>query len=178
VCDVELQTSGNFTNVPFLVTGYTNSTINDLEVYGSKFNPSLYDGRFKMGIQITADTNTIGTFWGPSDNPSYVGPLGVVNGGVYTAYTINDIDYYDFFDGTTIFVVESSGVTSDMIVCSGITKNELLLNVIDEPVTQSDIFIERGKQSGLEALMRIGEVDNVGDLEKYGYGFFKVNEIQ
>jgi hypothetical protein len=42
----------------------------------------------------------------------------------------------------------------------------------------SDIFIERGKQSGLEALMRMGEVDNVGDLEKYGYGFFKVNEIQ
>jgi len=166
ICDVELQTSGNFTTIPFKVTGYTKSTMNDLEVYGSKYNPSLYDGRFKIGIQITADTNTVGTFWGPSSD------------GLYTAYTINDINYFDYFDGTTVFVVESSGVTSDMIVCSGITKNELLLNVIDEPVTQSDIFIERGKQSGLEGLMRLGEVDNVGDLEKYGYGYFKVNNIQ
>lgn len=178
VCNVELQTSGKFTKIPFLITGYTNSTMNDLEVYGSKFNPNLYDGRFKTGIPITADTNTIGTFWGPSDDASYKGPKKNINGGVYTAYTINNIDYFDFFDGTTVFIVESSGITSDMIVCSGITKNELLLNVIDEPVTQSDIFIERGKQSGLEALMRMGEVDNVGDLEKYGYGFFKVNEIQ
>jgi hypothetical protein len=166
VCDVELQTSGNFTTIPFKISGYTKSSINDLEVYGSKFDPTLFAGRFRLGVPITADTNTIGIFKGPSDD------------GLYTAYTINDINYFDYFDGTTVFIVESSGITSDMIVCSGITKNELLLNVIDEPVTQSDIFIERGKQSGLEALMRMGEVDNVGDLEKYGYGFFKVNEIQ
>lgn len=166
ICDVELQTSGNFTTIPFKVSGYTKSSMNDLEVYGSKYDPNLFDGRFRKGIPVTADTNTVGTFFGPSDD------------GLYTAYTINDIQYFDWFNGTTIFIVESSGVTSDMIVCSGITKNELLLNVIDEPVTQSDIFIERGKQSGLEALMRMGEVDNVGDLEKYGYGFFKVNEIQ
>jgi hypothetical protein len=166
VCDVELQTSGNFTTIPFKISGYTTSTMNDLEVYGSKFDPNLFDGRFRKGIPVTADTNTVGTFFGPSDD------------GLYTAYTINGIQYFDYFNGTTVFIVESSGITSDMIVCSGITKNELLLNVIDEPVTQSDIFIERGKQSGLEALMRMGEVDNVGDLEKYGYGFFKVNEIQ
>lgn len=166
ICDVELQTSGNFTTIPFKVSGYTKSSMNDLEVYGSKYDPKLFDGRFRKGIPVTADTNTVGTFFGPSDD------------GLYTAYTINDIQYFDYFNGTTVFIVESSGVTSDMIVCSGITKNELLLNVIDEPVTQSDIFIERGKQSGLEALIRMGEVDNVGDLEKYGYGFFKVNEIQ
>lgn len=166
ICDVELQTSGNFTTIPFKVSGYTKSSMNDLEVYGSKYDPTLFDGRFRKGVPVTADTNTVGTFFGPSDD------------GLYTAYTINGIQYFDYFDGTTVFIVESSGVTSDMIVCSGITKNELLLNVIDEPVTQSDIFIERGKQSGLEALMRMGEVDNVGDLEKYGYGFFKVNEIQ
>lgn len=166
ICDVELQTSGNFTTIPFKVSGYTKSSMNDLEVYGSKYDPTLFDGRFRKGIPVTADTNTVGTFFGPSDD------------GLYTAYTINGIQYFDYFDGTTVFIVESSGITSDMIVCSGITKNELLLNVIDEPVTQSDIFIERGKQSGLEALIRMGEVDNVGDLEKYGYGFFKVNEIQ
>jgi hypothetical protein len=162
-CDVETQSSENYTTIPFLVTGYTYSSLNDLEVYGSKYNPELYDGRFKIGETITADTNTIGTFWGPTDEG-------------YTAYTINNIDYFDYPNGTTLFVVESSGITSDMLVCSAITKNEALLNVIDEMQVQSDIVMERGKQSGLEAIMRIGEVDNIGDIEKYGYGFFNVNE--
>jgi len=163
-CDVETQSSENYTTVPFLVTGYTFSTVNDLEVYGSKYDPSLFAGKYKIGQTITADTNTVGTFWGPSPD------------GLYTAYTINNIDYFDYSDGTTVFVVESSGITSDMLICSAITKNEALLNVIDEMQVQSDIIMERGKQSGLEAIMRIGEVDNIGDIEKYGYGFFKVNE--
>jgi hypothetical protein len=124
----------------------------------------LFDGRFRKGETITANTETIGTFWGPSDD------------GLYTAYTVNDITYFDYPDGTTVFFVESSGLTSNMLVCSAITKDELLMNVIDEPVAQSDVLMDRGKQSGLEGLIRIGEVDNVGDLLKYGYGFFKVNE--
>ncbi len=48
-CDVETQSSENYTTIPFLVTGYTYSSLNDLEVYGSKYNPELYDGRFKIG---------------------------------------------------------------------------------------------------------------------------------
>lgn len=163
-CDVDIQSSDNYTKVPFIVSGYTYSSVNDLEVYGSKYDPTLYAGRFKIGQSITADTNTVGTFWGPSDD------------GLYTAYTINNIDYFDYPDGTTLFMVESSGITSDMLTCSAITKNEALLNVIDELQVQSDIIMERGKQSGLEAIMRIGEVDNIGDIEKYGYGFFNVNE--
>jgi hypothetical protein len=165
ICDVDVQTSDNYTTIPIIITGYTNSTINDLEQYGSKLNPLLFDGRFKVGIKVTGNSESVGTFWGPS------------NDGLYTAYTINDIDYFDYFDGTTIFKVKSSGLTSDMIVCTAITKNEVLLNVIDEAEVQSDVFIERGKQSGLESIIRLGEVDNVGDLLKYGYGFFNVIEI-
>jgi hypothetical protein len=59
----------------------------------------------------------------------------------------------------------------------GLTKNEALINAIDEVEIQSNVFIERGKISGLEALERLGEVDNMGDLEKYGYGFFKVINV-
>jgi len=100
---------------------------------------------------------------------------GVSLNGLYTAYTINDIDYYDWSDGTTIFVAKSSGLTSNMVVCEPIVKNELLLGIIDEAEVQSNIFIERGKNSVLERVERLGEVDNVGDLEKYGYKFFNVN---
>jgi len=156
-CDTFLQSSSNYTTVPFLVTGFTNSSVNDLAQYG---NP-----KFIIGVPVTGSTGVIGTYYGPDPTNTY------------TSYTINDIFYADFSGGTTIFSVYSSGFTSDMLVCSAITKNEALLNVIDEPEIFSSVFIERGKNSGLERIQRLGEVDNVGDLVKYGYKFFNIINI-
>jgi hypothetical protein len=157
-CDATLNDIHLFnpiTNIPFLITGYTTSSLSDLKQYGT----TLY----KPGTQVTGNTGMIGTYSGVSWN------------GLYTAYTINDIDYYDYLDGKTLFVVKSSGLTSDMLVCEPIVKNDLLMNIIDEAEVQSNIFIERGKNSVLERVERLGEVDNVGDLVKYGYKFFNVN---
>lgn len=156
-CDIYDQSSYNYTTVPFVITGYTQSTLNDLEQYGTP--------RFKLGIQVTGTSGSIGTYWGPD----------ITN--TYTAYTINEMDYFDYSDGTTVFAVYSSGFTPDMLVCSAITKNEVLLNVIDEAEVQSNVFIERGKNSALERIQRLGEVDNVGDLVKYGYKFFNIIDI-
>lgn len=154
--------SYNYTTVPFLVTGYTQSSINDLSQYGPKFN--LIDGKFLPGVEVTGTTGVVGTYWGPDVNNTYV------------YYTINGIDYYDYPDGTTLYVVESSGFTENDLVLSALTKNEALINVIDQPEVQSNIFIERGKMSALEYIERLGEVDNVGDLTKYGYKFFNVEK--
>lgn len=160
ICDIYLQSSFNYTTVPFLVTGYTKSSMDDLSVYGKK--SLLYAGKYQLGVQVTGTSNTIGTFWGPD----------ITN--TYTGYTINDIDYYDYPDGTTIFVVQSSGFTPDWLVCSALTKNEAFLNIIDEPEIQSNVFIDRGKNSGLESVQRLNEIDNLGDLTKYGYKFFNI----
>jgi hypothetical protein len=154
--------SYNYTTVPFTITGYTQSSINDLEQYGPKY--MLAEGKFKPGIQVTGTSNTVGTYWGPDPSETYV------------AYTIDGVDYYDYPDGTTLYVIQSSGFTQDDLVLSAITKNEALINVIDQPEIQSNIFIERGKMSALEYIERLGEVDNVGDLTKYGYNFFKVEK--
>jgi len=140
--------------IPFLITGYTMSSLSDLKQYGAT--------QYIPNVWVTGNTGVVGKY------------LGVSSNGLYTAYTINDIDYYDYSDKTTIFVVKSSGLTSDMLVCEPIVKNELLLGIIDEAEVQSNIFIERGKNSALERVMRLGEVDNVGDLVKYGYKFFNV----
>ena len=157
-CDATLNDIHLFnpiTNIPFLITGYTMSSLSDLKQYGTtQYIPNQW---------VTGNTGTIGKYSGVSSN------------GLYTAYTINDIDYYDYSNGTTIFVVKSSGLTSDMLVCQPIVKNDLLMNIIDEAEVQSNIFIERGKNSALERVERLGEVDNVGDLVKYGYKFFNVN---
>jgi hypothetical protein len=162
-CDVYENSSHNYTTVPFLITGYTKSSVNDLQVYGAKAD--LVEGKFKVGVPVTISSGVTGIYSGTSTD------------GLYVGYSINGIDYYDYPDGTTIFATYSSGLTPDMMICSAITKNEVLLNVIDEVQIQSNVYVERGKLSALERLERLGEVDNLGDLVKYGYGFFNISDI-
>jgi hypothetical protein len=160
--DINDYYSYNYTSVPFVITGFTESTLNDLSQYGPKIN--LAGGKYKLGVQVTGTTGAIGTYWG-------VDPTGV-----YSAYTINGVNYFDYED-YTIYVVDSYGLVPGDLVLSALTKNEALLNVIDEPEIITNVFIERGKYTALENVMRLGEVDNVGDLEKYGYKYFNVEKV-
>ena len=151
----------NSTSVPFPITGVTESSINDLAQYGPKVN--LAEGKFKLVIKVTGQTEAIGTYFGPD----------ITN--TYTAYTINGVIYYDYED-FTIYITDSSGYIPGELILTAITKNEALLNVIDQPEIFSSVFIERGKNSPLENVMRLGEVDNNGDLEKYGYKYFIIEK--
>jgi hypothetical protein len=153
-CETTLTSITDFTTIPITITGYTQSSLNDLKQYGQT--------PFKLNTTVTGTSGNVGIYKGPTGD------------GLGIRYEVNGIEYVDYEDGTTIFMVKSSGLTSDMLVCSAITKNEVLLNVIDEAEVQSEIFIERGKQSSLERVERLGEVDNIGDLTKYGYKFFNV----
>jgi hypothetical protein len=86
------------------------------------------------------------------------------------------VNYYDYED-YTIYIVDSYGLVPGEIVLSALTKNEALMNVIDQPEIIPNLFIERGKYTPLENIERIGEVDNVGDLEKYGYKYFIIEKV-
>jgi hypothetical protein len=92
----------------------------------------------------------------------------------FTAYTIQAVNYYDYANGTSIFFQQSSGFTDQNLTAVPITKLEALLKVMDQPQIQSDAFVERGKASAYERVQRLGEVDNLGDMLNYGYGFFNV----
>ena len=92
----------------------------------------------------------------------------------YTAYTIQDVNYIDYQDGVTIYSLQSSGLIPEWMVAEPLVKDELLLGISGQAEIQSNIFIERGKNSAYERIQRIGEVDNLGDLIKYGYRFFNV----
>ena len=59
---------------------------------------------------------------------------------------------------------------------SAITKEEVLINVCQEVEIQSELFINRGKQSVFESSQRLGEIDTIGALEIYGYGFYQINQ--
>lgn len=155
-------TGSVFTQIPFLATGFTNSSLSDLSVYKGS---TVKNGKsFKLNQQITGNSGTIGTYYGNTDD------------GLGVKYQINDIDYYDYNDGTTVFVMNSSGLTSDWLISTGLTKDEVLMNVISEPEIFSNVYVERGKVSAFEKVRRLNEVSTIGGLTSYGYKFFKVTK--
>ena len=137
--EVSAQTSWNYVTVPYTVSGLTKSSITDLALYGSV--------KYQVGTPVIKN----GQIWGAiSDmNP------------IYTAYTINDVNYYDYIDGVTIFFEPSSGFTDNNLTQVPITKDEVLLKVIDQAQIQTNLFIERGKNSAYERIQRMVEVDNL-----------------
>jgi len=152
--NVAAQVTSNYMTVPYLVTGFTVSKLVDLKTYGKNpYDPSvtIYKDGEEYGRVLTIDTT-------------------------YTSYTINGITYYDYQNGRTLFLFNSSGFTSNDLVAVPLVKEENLLDVAMQPEIQSEIFIERGKNSAFEGLQRLGEVDNIGDLTRYGYGFYNINE--
>ena len=149
---VSAQTTSNFEQVPFIVSGTTTSRVTELALYGSP--------KYQVGVPVIKN----GEIWGAITNIS----------SIYTAYTITGINFYDYADGTSIFFQESSGFTDSNLTAVPITKLESLLKVMDQPQIQTDVFLERGKNSAYERVQRLGEIDNLGDLLNYGYGFFNV----
>jgi hypothetical protein len=160
--DLQDHISSNYTTIPIIVTGFTKSSLNDLSQY--KGNTTIKGMSFKQNQQVTGTSNTVGVYNGPTED------------GLGVSYTINGIDYYDYNDGTTIYVAKSSGLTSNWLVSSGLTKDETLINVVDQPQIFSNVYIERGKNSAFERVRRLGEVSTIGGLTIYGYKFFNVNK--
>ena len=155
VNEVAPQTSINYVTIPYTVSGITKSSITDLALYGPV--------KYQLGTPVIKN----GQIWGMITD---------IKDGLFTAYTINNVNYYDYIDGTTIFFEQSSGFTENNLTAEPITKDEVLLKVIAQPQIQTNIFIERGKNSAFERIQRLGEVDNLGDMINYGYGFFNVEK--
>ena len=154
VNEVSAQTSNNYVSIPFTISGITKSRINELKTYGTLTINQ------RIGVPVISN----GQIWGVITD---VTPI-------YTAYTVNTVNYYDYSDGTTIYFEQSSGLTSNNLTAVPITKDEVLLKVIDQAQVQTNVFVERGKNSAYERIQRLGEVDNLGDMINYGYGFFNV----
>jgi hypothetical protein len=67
-----------------------------------------------------------------------------------------------------------SGITEEMISLFPIVKEEVLIGMVNGTEIQSSVFIDRGKLSGTESILRLGEIDSMNDLINYGYGYFKI----
>jgi hypothetical protein len=154
VNEISAQTSNNYVTVPFTISGLTKSRITELALYGTP--------KYQVGVPVIKN----GQIWGAISDMNLI----------FTAYTVQEVNYYDYNDGTTIFFEQSSGFTENNLSQRPITKEEVLLRVIDQPQIQTNVFVERGKNSAYERIQRLGEVDNLGDMINYGYRFFNVTK--
>lgn len=93
-----------------------------------------------------------------------------------SGYTIDNITYLDHPDGHTIYTGNTSGFTQESIINNVLTRNEHFLGFVEQPRVYSDIFVERGKQGVMEVNLRLGEIDNMGELSVYGNGYYKVKK--
>lgn len=146
------QTTQEYINVPFTVSGVSKSRVTELAQYGPQ--------KYQVGVPVISN----GQIWGAI----------FVTASTYTGYTIQEVDYYDYSDGTTMFFEKSSGLTEDNLTAVPITKDEAFLKAMSQPQVSTNVFVERGKNSVYERILRLGEVDNLGDMLNYGYGFFNV----
>lgn len=151
---ISQQVSSNFVSVPFVVSGNTTSRITDLAMYGSV--------TYQVGVPVISGGQIVGAI--TDINP------------IFTAYTISNVNYYDYNNGQTIYFEDTSGITSNSIVAVPITKEPILMKIVDQPQIISDVYVERGKSTVYEQLRRIGEVNNLSSMVTYGYGYFFIEK--
>lgn len=147
-------------NTGYTTTGFTymavgGSRLDELKKYGSTgYTQTLTSGSSPDGVLFTGYTFT------------------------YTGNTTGTttLQYRDYEDGYTMITGSTTGFTKEEVFNKVITRNEHFLGFIDEPTIYSDLFVERGKQGVMEINLRLGEIDNVGELDIYGNGYFNVRK--
>jgi hypothetical protein len=138
-----------------------------------------------------------------SNNYTQVLTTGTLDDLTWTGYTIGNLTYQDFSDGTTQMTgttpnfrqdltgytiqngIETTygyttGNTTDFateyVINQMLTREEHFLGFVEQPRVYSDIFVNRGKQGVLENNLRLGEIDNMGELSIYGNKYFTIKK--
>lgn len=154
--------------IPYTSTTIDQDYINDLDYTDNDADATIYFagiGRSRVSELKRYGENTYsGTTTGTDST------------GNYTGYTIDNLYYRDYADGTTTITGSTTNFYREEVFNQMITRNEHFLGFIDEPSIYSDIFVERGKQGVLEMNLRLGEINNVGEIDVYGNGFFQVKK--
>ena len=153
------ETSGLTENLSFMAIG--SSRLSELKRYGT------------TGYTQTLDTGN--TFSGSHYTGYTIGGLYYMDfTGSYTMITGNTPNF--FTSGSLNYIDDISGFATEYVINNMLTRNEHFLGFIEQPRVYSDVFVERGKQGVMEMNLRLGEIDNMGELSIYGNGFFNVKK--
>ena len=151
----ELKQYGTSSIIPGMVTGQTSGTT---EIWTGYTIDNLYYQDFPNDFTMITGSVPNHRF-GPTSGYTYE-----ISGSI-----LNTVPYLTTSGNTTNFVTE-------YVVNHMLTRNEHFLGFIDDPTVYSDIFVERGRQGVMENNLRLGEIDNMSELDVYGNGYFNVKK--
>lgn len=75
------------------------------------------------------------------------------------------------FVGDTIY--ETNSFSYDTFIEKNIFKEEKFVGLIEKPITESELFIERDEFTIFERHQRLSEINNLATLENYRGGYYK-----
>jgi len=165
-----LGTFSGFTIPYTTISGATQDYLNDLE-YNSVNTGYTNFKYFAIGGSRIVEKKNYG-----SDTYNGVTSGVTSEGVIYYDYTIDNLKYRDYNDGYTLITGSTSGFTKEEVINYVISRNVHFLGFVYEPTIYSDIFVERGKLGVMEFNLRLCEIDNTGELDIYGNGFFNVKK--
>ena len=179
----------NYMNLP--VTGVTDSKIDDLRSYDEL-------NRYRIGFDMEAETynnyenitvNGISrilsnsepkTYVFDTENDSLMGTPNQVYGLQYIDYSANTqnilIDNVIVPNQLANFRFIGEGQNETNVSLSALTKEEYLFGIISTPEVKNDVFIDRGVTSVMDMHLRLSEIKNLGQLSRYGNGFYNLTK--
>lgn len=150
---------GDYTYMPYVVTGGSVSRLNELEKYNTNlsFNQK-YVGGGNWNVDGVDYANTVQN--------------------VKMTYYLGGIKFVDILTGAssgTTFSFTGLGITSPDFINAPIYKNPAKENIISNPKINDDVFIVRQELSAFENNYRLEHVKNLSELLTYAGGkYFKI----
>ncbi len=173
------------------ITGGTDSKFEDVRTY-STLNPFKIDFNTSTGTYINYNNEVIN---GVDRVKSLSDPI------IYVFDTPNDSNLGTPTQEHGLQYLDYSGVSRNVVIdgkkdtipltqvkykgegwnqtntsLSALTKEEYLFGIISRPEVESDVFIDRGSISVMDYHLKMSEIKNLGQLTRYGNGFYKINK--
>jgi len=173
------------------LTGFTDSKINDVRSY-KKNEPYILNFNIKtesyqnyLGTTING-VNRVTSIGEPmvyvfdATSDLNIGTLNQITGIQYGDYsgltsTILNANGVDFPSTSFRFITEGWNQTNTSL--SALQKEEFLLGIISRPEVENDVFIDRGITPVLDYHLRLSEIKNLGQLQQYGNGYYRIDTI-
>jgi hypothetical protein len=173
------------------ISGYTDSKLEDVRSYNSS-NP------FRIGFDTDKDEylnyqnvliNGISRVKEYDEPKKYVFDT-IDDTNLGTVNQIAGLQYSDYsgqtrqvvIDGNIVrvplteFMYIGEGWNNTNTSLSAITKEEYLFGIISPPEVESDVFIDRGITSVTDRHLRLSEIKNLAQFNRYGNGLYKLNK--
>jgi len=174
-----------------VITGATDSRIEDVRSYNRQ---SPFKVGFDMSKEIynNYDNNTINgvdriisaqepkKYVFDGNNDIFLGSTNQKSGLLFYDYSGNTrtilVDNVITTIPLTTYQYIGEGKNETNTSLSALHKEEYLFGIVSPPEITNDIFIERGITSVNDMHLKLSEISSIGELDKYGNGFYKLNK--